>query len=123
MSIHCDVTLRWGATPGQLRALGAALWRWSIRGSAGTGMYQHLDDQVLADLIDGQFPAIMQTPPQAESAIQFSIRDEVSQDPEATLASLRRAIPAEGVEDIVVGGISWHLITRGRATGPVRPPS
>ena len=51
MSITCDVILQWGATPEQLRALGAALWRWCDRTAGDTGIYQYLDNQALADLI------------------------------------------------------------------------
>ncbi len=46
MSIKCDVFLQWTATPDQLTALGAALWRWCIRAAADTGIYQYLDNQM-----------------------------------------------------------------------------
>jgi hypothetical protein len=107
MSMRCDVTLRWGATPHELRALGAALWRWCTRAVGGAGIYPYLDSEVLADLMDGKHPAPSQTPQQAESGVRFSIQDESSEDREAVITSLRRWIPAAGVEDIVVGGKSW----------------
>jgi hypothetical protein len=83
------------------------LWRWCTRAVGDTGIYQYLDNEVLADLMDGKHPGSSQTPRQAESGIRFSIRDEASGDRQATITSLRRWIPAAGVEDIVVGGKSW----------------
>jgi hypothetical protein len=108
MSISCDVILRWGATPEQLRALGTALWRWCTRAAGDTGIYQFLNNQALADLIAGRFPAPGQPPRQVERrGVYFRVRDEASQDPQATIDSLRREIPAAGVEDIVVAGGGW----------------
>jgi hypothetical protein len=111
MPINCDIILQWNATSGQLRALGAALWRWCRHGEGDTGVYQHLDNQVLADLLAGRLPAPSQTPRQDERrGVHFGVRDERSQDREATADSLRKAIPSEGVEDILVNGRSWALI-------------
>jgi hypothetical protein len=108
MSIHCDLILSWSATPEQLTALGTALWRWCNRPAGRTRIYQYLDNQFLADLIAGKFPASSQTPGQAERGVHFWIRDEASADRQATIASLRRKLPAQGVEDIVVEGQSWN---------------
>jgi hypothetical protein len=111
MSINCDIILKWSATPEQLTALGAALWRWCQRAAGNTGIYQHLDNQALADLIAGQLPASSQTRRQAERrGVHFRVRDQASADRQATIASLRREIPGKGIEDIVVEGTSWNLI-------------
>jgi hypothetical protein len=113
MPIHCDVVLRWGATPEQLMALGAALWRWCNRTAGNTGVYQFHDNQALADLIAGKFPASDQTPRQAErrsDGVHFWVRDEASRDRRATIDSLRRELPAQGVADVVVEGTSWSQI-------------
>jgi hypothetical protein len=107
MSINCDIVLQWSATPEQLRALGAALWRWGIGAAGDTGIYQYLDNQALADLIAGKLPASSQAERQG---VHFRVRDEASHDRQATIDSLRREIPAKGVEDIVVDGTSWNLI-------------
>jgi hypothetical protein len=108
MSINCEVIVRWGATPEQLRALGAALWRWCIRSSATTGIYPYLDNQILADLIDGQLPASPQPPRQSErDGPYFNLRDEVSRTRQAAIDSLRQALPDAGLADIMVDGISW----------------
>ena len=56
MSIHCDVILQWDASPQQLTAVGAALWRWCNRAPEASGIYQCLDNQILADLIAGKLP-------------------------------------------------------------------
>jgi hypothetical protein len=108
MAITCDVILEWSATPEQLAAVGTGLWRWCCRAAGYTGIYQYLDNQALADLIAGQFPAPGQTPGQAARGVHFRVRDHVSHDRQATIDSLRREIPARGVEDILVDGKSWH---------------
>src|SRR4051794_37593921 len=84
MSIDCDIILRRGATPEQLAAVGAALWRWCTGGSEATGIYRHLDNQGLADLIAGTFPAW---------GAHFWVRDAASQDRRETINRLRRDIP------------------------------
>lgn len=105
MSVTCDIILKGSATPQQLTALGEALWRWCNRAAENTGVYQFLDNQALADLIEGQLPASSQ--PAGRSGVRFRVRDESSHDRGATVASLRRELPAVGVEDIVVDGKSW----------------
>jgi hypothetical protein len=108
MSIACDVILKWEATPEQLTALGAALWRWCNRTAGGPSIYQSVDNQALADLIAGQFPAADQTRRQAgRRSVPFRVPGEAGQGRRATIDSLRRSVPAEGVEDILVDGKSW----------------
>ena len=110
MSIHCDVIIQPCATPAQLTALGAALWRWCTRAARDTGIYQYVDNQPLADLIAGKFPASNLTPRQAEpGGVHFRVRDGASRDRRASVDSLRREIPGQGVADIVVDGRSWDL--------------
>jgi hypothetical protein len=106
ISNNCDVILQWGATPEQLRALGTALWRWCNRAAGNTGIYQHLDNQALADLIAGKLPASSQT---ERRGVHLWVRDEASHNRQATIDSLRREIPARGIEDILVDGKSWSL--------------
>ena len=111
MAITCDVILQWGATPEQLTALGAALWRWCTRAAGDTGIYQYLDNQALADLIAGKLPVSSQTPPElGRRGVRFRVRDEASVDREATIDRLRREMPVKGVEDIVVDGVSWKFV-------------
>jgi hypothetical protein len=111
MSINCDIILQWSATPEQLRALGAALWRWCNRAAGGTGIFQYLDNQALADLIAGKLPVSSQTPWQSDRrGVHFMVRDEASPERQATIDSLRQGLPARGVEDIVVDGTTWNPV-------------
>jgi hypothetical protein len=111
MSVNCDVILQWSATPEQLRALGTALWRWCTRAAEATGIYQYLDNQALVDLIAGKLPASSQGLGQADGeGIHFMVWDESSDDRQATIQSLRWAISANGVKDILVAGKSWNVI-------------
>ena len=110
MSIKCDVILQWTATPDQLTALGAALWPWCIRAAGKAGIYQYLDNQALSDLIAGKLPMSPQTPRESDPVrARFRFRDESSHGREETIRSLRLEIPAEGVEDIIVDGVSWNV--------------
>jgi hypothetical protein len=111
MSVNCDVILQWSATPDQLTAVGTALWRWCNRAAGDAGIYQYLDNQALADLIAGKHPGSSQTQWQAERrGVRFSVGDEASHDRLASIESLRREIPVNGVEDILVDGTSWDLV-------------
>ncbi len=109
MPLHCHVILEPGATPGQLTALGAALWRWCTRAAGGTALYQYLDNQALADLLAGRLPAPDRAAPPAERwGVRFGVRDGAFPDRRAAIDSLRREIPAEGVTDVLAGGASWR---------------
>jgi hypothetical protein len=109
MSIHCDVILRWTATPEQLHALGAALWRWGNRQAGNTGVYPYLDNQELADLLEGKFPWIRLTAGDAERRrVRLWVRGKPFPDRQSAIDSLRGAIPADCVEDVLVEGASWN---------------
>jgi hypothetical protein len=109
MPINCHVILQPAATPEQLTALGTALWHWCRRAAEDTGTHHYLDNQALAHLIAGRPPESSQPQPRAERwCAHFWVRDESSRDRQATIDTLRKDIPAEGVEDIVVDGISWR---------------
>ena len=105
MSITCDVIVQWNATPKQLRALGAGLWRWCARAGVPTSIYRLLNDQALADLIAGRLPASTQA---QRRGVHVGVRDEVSQNRQTTIDSLRRELPALGLVDIMVDGASWN---------------
>jgi hypothetical protein len=68
-------------------------------------VYQRLDSQALADLLAGMMPA---------RGPHCRVRDEASQDRQATVDSLWRELPADGIDDVVVEGASWNY------RGPVR---
>jgi hypothetical protein len=106
--VTCDVIVGWDTTPEQLTALGAALWRWCVRGAGTAGMYQYLDNQALADLIAGRLPASGRTPEPADRrGAHFRIWDRRSDGCSAAVEILRREIPTVGVVDILVDGTSW----------------
>lgn len=110
MSNNCDIILQWSATPEQLSALGAAIWRWCSRTARTTGIYQHLDNQAMADLIAGKLPSSSQTSWRGDPrGVHFCLQREASHDRQATFGSLRRELPAGGIEDIVIDGKSWNL--------------
>jgi hypothetical protein len=106
MSIKCEVILQWGATPEQLKSLGAALWRWCSGPAGGASLYELLNNQALADLAAGRLPESSQT---ERRGVPFRLRDELSAHREAAIIRLRREMPAEGVEDVLVDGHSWNL--------------
>lgn len=105
MSSNCDLILKWGATPGELRSLGAALWRWCTRAAGNAAVYRYLDNQPLADLIAGRLPESNQTDARG---IHLWILDSASSDRQALIDCLRREIPTNGVEDIMIDGTSWN---------------
>lgn len=105
MPSNCDIILQQSATPDQLAALGTALWRWCNRTGGDTGIYQYLDNQGLADMIAGKFPALSQDD---TGRSHFRARDRASLDRQTAIDKLRREIPSDGVEDVVVDGISWN---------------
>lgn len=109
MTIHCDVFVRWSSEPEQFRALGSALWRWNIRAAGKNSIYQYLDNQALADLIAGHCPVSSGIAGQMDQGCHFRIRDDVSHDRLETIQRLRREIPDEGIEDILVDGTSWNV--------------
>jgi hypothetical protein len=109
MAIDCAITLRWDLRPDQLRELGSALWTW-CRHAAGSGsIYRYLDNQALADLVDGRFPSSRQRVRDARLPyIFFTVPDDPAQNLQSTCESLRRAISNEGIASVRIGGISWR---------------
>ena len=66
-------------------------------------MYPYLDNQALADLLAGRLPASGATGwGTGLPYVQFTVPGDPARDGEATLESLRRRIPGEGVADICV---------------------
>ncbi len=116
MAIYCRVVLNPAATPGQLSAVGTAMWEWCTGAANGDGIYQYLGNQGLADLIAGRLPA---PDPDAEPAarwgVRFGIRDGAFPDLRAVIDSLRRALPAAGVGAVSADGM------RGAGGGPTPP--
>ncbi len=64
-------------------------------------MYPYLDNQEFADLLAGRLPATGPTAwEDGQPHVRFSVPGNPARDGEATIESLRRAIPSEGVEAI-----------------------
>jgi hypothetical protein len=111
MPTKCDVIVAWDATPEQLTAVGTALWRWCVREVGDRGIYQYLDNQALADLIAGRFPAAGRAPQSADlRGVHFRLWNQASHDGGVAIDALRREFPAAGVVDVLVDGTSWKPV-------------
>src|SRR5438046_5370853 len=105
MSTECDVILQWDATSQQLSAIGAALGRWCNGVPGDGGVSPYLNNQALADLIAGRLPVSRLMPsPGAGRRVHFRFRDAAFRDRRAAIDSLRRELPAGGVEDVLIDG-------------------
>lgn len=103
MKSACDIILKKHSTSAQRAALGAALWRWSSQDPWKPGIYQYMDNQILADLMAGKEQTASQR------ACHFDLRETNTFDRQATIDSMRREIPPEAVADILVDGASWKI--------------
>lgn len=111
MSFNCDIIIEWKATPGQLTALGNALWGWCNRSAGHAGIYHLLNNQALADLITGKLPNadehLLEVDPRG---VHFRVDDTASRSVREAIESLRHELPAERIGDILVEGISWNAV-------------
>jgi hypothetical protein len=117
---NCDVLLKGTATSDQLQLLGAALWRLAHPVNELTGMYQLVDNQALADLIGGRFPPLSQ---RGLGNVHVVVPATVSHDRERIIDSLLKAIPVQGVERILVDGMSWNPRSKACSEQPDRQPN
>lgn len=106
MPVIYEVLLRPDATPSQLKAVGAALWRWCIRTAGQGSIYRYLDNQALTDLMSGRHPTPIESGSRRGS--HFRARDELSRDRQTAVDGLRGEMPEEGILDVLVDGTSWH---------------
>jgi hypothetical protein len=118
MPSKCEVIVAWGATTEQLTAVGTALWRWCVRGVGYRDLYQYVNNQLLADLIAGRFPA---AGPVDRRGFHFRLWDMESNDASTRIATLQRELPGAGVVDFVVDDagrsrddlVGGHILRRG----------
>jgi hypothetical protein len=111
MSLSCELVVKNGASPEELRDLGYALWGWCQKvGMQGT-MYQCVNNQLLADLIAGRLPVACLPSRQAgHPSLRFLVRGHAARDFRPTIDSVRSDLPGKAVEDFVIEGVSWNLI-------------
>lgn len=136
MSLLCEVIPRGDSTPQQLRALGGAIRCWYERERGGSGLANYVDTFALDDLLAGELPQPFALrfstvahpldsfgrqrpkltveelraacPAVAVSRTLFLKVWGSSRD--RTIVSLRRSIPAELVEDVLIEGASWEPV-------------
>jgi hypothetical protein len=123
MPVVCELQPRQDATPEQLKMLGIALGGFARRELGKEGVLFSINLEELASLLSGEPPnplglrvkqhnegvsweQIRQDlgPVASDRSLRFSFKDE----PRAKIIeSLRQAIPAELVEDILIDDVSW----------------
>ena len=122
MPIVCELRPLRGATTDQLKRLGIAVKAWADR-ELGKGILVSIDPESLASLLMGEPPKplglrVKQHHEDAsweriredlgaalsERSLRFTVKDEPRG---AIIESLRQAIPAELVEDILIDDASW----------------
>ena len=109
MAIECDIILSWDATPGELRAVGAALWRWRTSTEVEADVFPRLDSQTRADLIAGVFPGANRTQQRFDGCgVHFSVCNESAPDRREPIEDLRRELPSAGIEDVLIDSTRWH---------------
>ena len=124
MSINCEIVVRERATADDLTALGRALWRWYSRAWGDAVLCQTQDNQGLADLLGGKLPGLRRTPRFAgRRIIHLRVPDEAYPDAQATVDSLRQAVSADRVEEVVVDGKRWDFSGGPQAPAPAALPT
>jgi hypothetical protein len=96
-AIRCEIRMRRSLSVAGRKQLASALLRW--RSQQPKGVVQYFDVKATNELLAGEFPP--------SGLLTFAIWDS-SFDREALIASLRKHLPAELVNDLVIGGVSWN---------------
>ncbi len=111
MFLKCELIVKNGASPQELRDLGCALWGWCQKIGIDGTIYQCVNNQLLADLIAGRLPiACRQSRVAGHPSLHFLVRGHTVRDFRPTIDSVRRDLPGKAVEDFVIEGVSWNLI-------------
>lgn len=119
MPIRCELIPRRTATRKELQKLGDALQRWCHDEVKDEGGSRRIDAQGLEDLLGGRLPQALATealvgpdgpdPAADRRAVAVVVRGGPAYDRKAIIEGLRREIPAELVEDVLVAGRSWQV--------------
>lgn len=126
MPLQCELRIRHDSTPDELKSLGMALKEWASRELGIEGVLFSIDPNGLTSLLGGEPPnplalqvathhegvsleRIRQDlgPLASERSLRFTVKDEPHCTRDRVIESLRQAIPAELVEDILMDDVSW----------------
>ena len=107
MSIPCEVILSANATPAEVSAVAAGLWRVCAATAGTSSIYRLIDNQAFADLLRGRLPEPTAFGDLGRSPFRFTVRDHASSDRRTTITVLQREMPVRGIDDILVSGTSW----------------
>jgi hypothetical protein len=121
----CELRPHHDTTPEQLKRLGTALQVWAQR-ELGKGILYSIEPKGLQSLLGGEPPnplalqakahhedvpleRIRQDlgPLASDRSLRFTVHDEPHCTRDMVAQSLRQAIPAELVEDILIDDVSW----------------
>jgi hypothetical protein len=130
MPILCRLRPRHNATQQELKALATAFLELTKREHDHGGTLESFDPHQLADLTRGELPQPLALriatsheklgdrldlnrlredlgSDASDRSLHFSVRETLSSDRQSIIRVLRLAIPAELVEDILIGDESW----------------
>jgi len=120
MPIRCEIIPREDATPDQLRQLASAILRWYNQEVRGEGATRRIDQHGLTSLQAGKLPDALALgavagpdepdPELDRHAVAIVVRGGPAYDRKAVIASFRRDLSPELVQDVLVAGRSWNLL-------------
>jgi hypothetical protein len=94
--VHGQIIPRVPLTPEQRRIVGAAILRWRAEQPQGT--VQNFDTQAAGSLAAGQLP---------QSGVVSIAFWESAFDRRTIIESLAESLPADLIQDVILGGVSW----------------
>ena len=126
MPVACELLPLREATTDQLKTLGTAIREWVHREQCPGGVLESIDQDGLLSLLQGEPPIPLGAqvaghhkgvdpkkiqedlgPLFAHRSLRFTVKDEPDCTRDQVFESLRQASPADLVEDILIGDVSW----------------
>lgn len=126
MPVVCELKVRQDLTPEQLKELGKALEAWATRERSNAGLLCWIDQEGLDSLLSGEPPTPLGLRVKqlnegvswekirqdlgsvvSDRSLRFTVNDEPGCPRGQVIESLREAIPAELVEDVLINDVSW----------------